>query len=127
MVSASLTPAEKNYSQLHREALAVVFSVSKFHKYIFGQKVTIYTDCQALQSLMSKSKNLDGVINSRFLRWLLFLQNYDLEIKFRPSKQTAGADVLSRLPLDEGTGIESESLSQICLNVLNEVGDPVTR
>lgn len=45
MVSASLKPAECNYSQLHRKALAVVFAVSKFHKFIYGQKVIVYTDC----------------------------------------------------------------------------------
>lgn len=43
--SATLSPAEKNYSQVHREALAVVFSVKKFHKYIYGKKFTIKSDC----------------------------------------------------------------------------------
>lgn len=123
MVSASLKPAQQNYSQLHREAYAIVFSVTKYHKFIYGKKVTIFTDCKALESILSKSNNLDGVINSRFLRWILFLQNYDIEIKYRPSKQTACADVLSRLPLEEETGTEGEELSYLSLGVLNEVGE----
>ena len=74
---------------------------------------------------MSSSKNLDNVINSRFLRWLLFLQNYDLEVKFRPSKRTACADVLSRLPLQEETGVEVESLSSFSIDVLAEADEPI--
>lgn len=64
MASASLKPPERNYSQLHREALAVIFAVSKYHKFIYGQRVTVYTDCKALESQLSQSKHLNGVINS---------------------------------------------------------------
>lgn len=121
MISSSLSPAEKNYSQLHREALAIVFAVKKLHKYILGYKVTIYTDCNALESILSKEKNLDTVINSRLIRWILFLQNYDLEIKFRPSKYTKCADVLSRLPIEEGTNVDEMSLGvENCYAMFND-------
>lgn len=120
MISSTLSQAERNYSQLHREALAIVFAVKKFHKFIFGHKVVVYTDCKALESLLSNEKNLNTVINSRFIRWILLLQNYDLEIKFRSSKLTAGADALSRLPLNESTEIEKEPLSSECLNLFND-------
>lgn len=36
--SSTLSPAEKNYSQPHREALAIIFAVKRFYKYIYGQK-----------------------------------------------------------------------------------------
>ena len=35
-ISHMLTPAEKNYLQLEKEGLAVVFAIKKFHKYLFG-------------------------------------------------------------------------------------------
>lgn len=123
MASTSLNQAERNYSQLHREAFAVVFALSKYHKFVYGHKVIIYTDCKALESLLSNQRNLDGVINSRFLRWLLFLQNYDIEVKFRPSKQTACADVLSRLPLPEESGVVEEELHSLILGVVSDVRD----
>lgn len=110
MASSSLSPAEKNYSQLHREALAIVFGVKKYHKFIFGRKVTVITDCRALESLLSNEKNIGTVINSRFLRWIILLQNYDLEIKFRPAKYTHAADALSRLPLSENTNVDDEAI-----------------
>ena len=39
--SATLSPAEKNYSQLHREALAIMMAVKRFHKYIYGKTICI--------------------------------------------------------------------------------------
>lgn len=121
MTSASLNKAERNYSQLHREALAIVFAFKKFHKFVYGNPVTVYTDCKALQSILSGKKDLGNVINSRFLRWILFLQNYDMEVKFRPSNQTKNADALSRLPVNEPTGIKEVKLNILeCLNSFNE-------
>lgn len=121
MVSSSLSKAQKNYSQLHREALAIVFAVRKFHKYIFGRKVIVYTDCKSLESILSPNKDLGNIINSRFLRWLLFLQNYDLSVKFRPSKHTKNADGLSRVPTEEIFHEEEISLNQFCnLNLFND-------
>lgn len=61
MMSATLTSAQWNYSQFHREALAIVAAVRKFHKYIYGQKLYVYTDCEALESILSSGKNLDTV------------------------------------------------------------------
>lgn len=66
--SASLSPAEKNYSQYDREALGIVFGVKKFHKFVYGNRLTIYTDCKPLIPILSQKKDLGTVINSRFLR-----------------------------------------------------------
>lgn len=120
-VSSSLSAAEKNYAQLHREALAIVFAVKKLHKFIYGHEVIVYTDCKSLESLLSKEKNLDCVINSRFVRWILFLQGYNLTVKFRPSSQTKCADMLSRLPINESTEVEDVKLNiSNVINIINE-------
>ena len=42
--SRSLSNAEKNYAQLERETLAIIYGVSYFHKYLFGRKINIITD-----------------------------------------------------------------------------------
>ena len=53
--SCSLSPAEKRYSQLDKEALAIVFSVGKFHHYIFGQKFLSYSDHKPLTHIFGES------------------------------------------------------------------------
>ncbi len=55
-VSRTLTAAEKNYSQLEKEGLAVLFGVKKFHKYLYGHKFVICTDHKPLLSLLSELK-----------------------------------------------------------------------
>ena len=52
-VSRTLTPAEKKYSQLEKEGLAVVFGVCKFNQYLMGRSFTILSDHKPLQYLFS--------------------------------------------------------------------------
>ena len=47
--SHSLAPAEKNYSQIDKETLAIVFGVKHFHQYLFGRKFIIKSDHKPLQ------------------------------------------------------------------------------
>lgn len=42
--SSSFNDAERNYAQVEREALALVFAVKKFHAYIYGRKFELQTD-----------------------------------------------------------------------------------
>ena len=50
--SRTLAPAEKNYSQLDREALAIMFGVKRFHSYLYGRHFQIYSDHQQLRYLL---------------------------------------------------------------------------
>ena len=44
--SRSLSKAEKNYSHLEKEGLAVIFGVKHFHQYLYGCRFTILSDHQ---------------------------------------------------------------------------------
>lgn len=113
--SSSLSPAEKNYSQVHREALAVVFSVKKFHKYIYGKEFTIRSDCQALREIFS-SKNVPPVAAARLQRWSVFLSMYRYKMEYKSAFNMRNADGLSRLPLQSNTEIEGSSINMLKLN-----------
>ena len=61
---------------MERNLLAVIFALEKFRSYLIGSKVIIYTDHAALKYLLSKKDATAWLI-----RWILLLQEFDLEIK----------------------------------------------
>ena len=67
--SCSLAPAEKNYSQIDKEALARVFGVKHFHQYLFGQFFTIKSDHKPLQHLLGEKKEIPGMASARVQQW----------------------------------------------------------
>ncbi|MGV8048625.1 Ty3/Gypsy family RNase HI domain-containing protein, partial [Mycobacterium kansasii] len=74
--SKTLNPAQVNYSTTEKELLAVVFALDKFRSYLIGSKIIIYTDHAALKYLLSKND-----AKPRLIRWILLLQEFDLEIR----------------------------------------------
>ena len=79
-VSRTLNPAEKKYSQLEKEGLAIVFGVTKFHNYLFGCHFQIESDHQPLASLFSESRAIPQMASSRIQRWALTLSAYQYSI-----------------------------------------------
>ncbi|CAA7405487.1 unnamed protein product [Spirodela intermedia] len=74
--SKTISDAQLNYTTTEKELLAVVFSLERFRSYILGAKIIIYTDHAALKYLLNKKD-----AKPRLLRWILLLQEFDLEIK----------------------------------------------
>ena len=97
--SCSLAPAEKNYSQIDKEALAIVFSVRHFHQYLYGCSFTIKSDHKPLQHLFEKGKRIPAMASARVQRWAWTLSAYDYKVQYVPGKEHANADVFSCLPL----------------------------
>lgn len=56
--SRTLAPAEKNYSQIENEALAIIFAVTKFHQFLHGRSFVIQSDHKPLQFLFNESKQV---------------------------------------------------------------------
>ncbi|XP_050509696.1 uncharacterized protein K02A2.6-like isoform X1 [Diabrotica virgifera virgifera] len=106
-VSGSLSKAEKNYSQLEREALAIIFCVKKFHKFIYGRSFILVSDHQPLKILFNPDRNISVLSASRITRWNVILSAYSYTIEYRKGSKMYEADMLSRLPLSDVTGIDS--------------------
>ena len=97
--SHTLAPAERRYSQLDKEALVIVFGVTKFHQYLFGRHFTILSDHKPLQHLFGEDSAIPPMASSRIQRWALTLLAYNYSISYRSGKDHANADCFSRLPL----------------------------
>src|SRR5436853_4038959 len=90
--SRTLNGAQLNYATTEKEFVAVVFSIDKFRSYLLGTKITIWTDHMAIKYLLAKKD-----AKPRLLRWVLLLQEFDVEIKDRKRSENQMADHLSRL------------------------------
>ena len=104
--SRTFNEAQENYSTTEKEMLAIVFACEKFRPYILGSHVIVHTDHAAIKYMMSKKE-----AKPRLIRWVLFLQEFDLEIKDKKSCDNVIADHLSRVEQNE-TGKEETKLKE---------------
>ena len=93
--SRTLNKAERNYSTIERECLAIVWGVIHFRPYLFGVQFIIQSDHKPLRYL-NQMKDLNG----RLTRWSLRLQEYTFDLEYKKGKSNANADAMSRLMIN---------------------------
>ncbi len=93
--------AEKNYSQIEKEALAIIFAVKKFHQYLHGRHFTIQSDHKPLKFLFKETNPVPTMASAKIQRWALTLGTYNYSINHRPGSAMSHADALSRIPLTD--------------------------
>ena len=91
--SRSLSQTERQYAQIEKECLAIVFSAERFSQYLAGrEKITVETD-----HIIFRKSILSAPC--RLQRMLLRLQRLNLDVNYKPGTQMFIADHLSRASL----------------------------
>ncbi|GJT81315.1 reverse transcriptase domain-containing protein [Tanacetum coccineum] len=122
--SNTLSDAQTHYTTTEKELLAVVYVFEKFWSYLVLSKTIVYTDHSTLKYLFSKQD-----AKPRLLRWILLLQEFNIEIRDKKGAKNLAADHLSRLEnphqgdligIEMNDNFPHESLNMISLNPNNE-------
>jgi len=90
--SCTLDTAQANYTTIEKEFLAIVFTLDICYCYLFGSKITIFSDHSALKYLLKKSD-----AKPRLIHWMLLLQEFDIEIRNKSGVENLIVDHLSRI------------------------------
>ncbi|XP_065205459.1 uncharacterized protein K02A2.6-like [Planococcus citri] len=124
--SRSLTKAEAHYSQIDREATAVVWAIKKFYQYLYGRKFTLIVDNKPLTFIFNPSKDISTVTASRLVRYAMFLSGFDYIVEHRKAEHHKNADYLSRAPrkcdnnaLDTDSVINVKQIRTISDEIIN--------
>ncbi|XP_058816399.1 uncharacterized protein K02A2.6-like [Topomyia yanbarensis] len=97
--SQTLNSTQQNYTQIDKEAYAIIFGVKKFYQYLYGRKFTLVTDNKPVVQIFSPNKGLPTLCALRMQHYAVFLESFDFEICYRASKDHGNADGMSRLPV----------------------------
>lgn len=94
--SRALSPTERNYGITEMETLVVVWVISHFQCYLYGQNVTVYTDHTAVKSVL-EAPNPTG----KHARWWMKVHGQgvkEVKIVYRTGNSNVKADALSHSP-----------------------------
>lgn len=89
--SRVLQPPEINYSTVEKELLSVVWSTQHFKPYLYGTKFLLLTDHKPLKWIFTMKNG-----NTRIMKWIWKLNEFEFEIEHISGKTNVVADILSR-------------------------------
>ena len=110
-VSRLLVTSERNYSQIEREALSIVFAVKRLHQYLYGRHFTLKTAHKPLLKIFGEKTGFPCVTAARLERWAVTLSSYSYSIQYIKASDNVIADCLSRLPLQLSSEQEAKLVS----------------
>ena len=96
--SKTLNEAQRNYTTTEKELLEMVYALDKFLAYLVRSDIIIFTDHSALKYLLTKQNDKE-----RLIRWVLLLQEFNLQIRDKKGMENVVTDHLLRLTITHNT------------------------
>ncbi|GKB64384.1 reverse transcriptase domain-containing protein, partial [Tanacetum coccineum] len=105
--SKTMSEAQAPYTATEKELLAVVYAFEKFQSYLVLSKSIVYTDHSAIKYLFAKKD-----AKARLMRWIILLQEFDIEIRDKKGAENLAADHLSRLENPHQNEFENKEITE---------------
>ncbi|GKF53205.1 reverse transcriptase domain-containing protein [Tanacetum coccineum] len=105
--SKTMTEAQTHYTTMEKEMLAVVYVFGTFRLYLVLSKSIVYTDHSPLKYLLNKQD-----AKPRLLRWVLFLQEFNITIRDKKGSENLAVDHLSRLKNPHKDVLENKDINE---------------
>jgi hypothetical protein len=90
--SCKLTPTQRNWAIIEKEAYAAIWALQRFRHWLFASKITLFSDHNPLSYLCESAPK-----SAKLMRWYLALQEYSVNFCYRSGKSNGAADCLSRM------------------------------
>jgi len=117
--SNTLNDTQRKYTQIDKEAYAIIFGIKKFHNFLYGKRFTLLTDNKPLTQILNPGKGLPAYSAMRMQHYAVFLQGFDFDIKYRKTGNHGNADGFSRLPIKENNTTKYDALDVYTINTLS--------
>ncbi|XP_055714804.1 uncharacterized protein LOC129808923 [Phlebotomus papatasi] len=122
--SQTLTETQRRYTQIDKEAYAIIFGIKKFYSYLYGRHFILITDNKPLSQIMNPEKGIPQYTALRMQHYSAFLKGFDFTLEHRKTQSHGNADGLSRLPLPETSEFETDDPEITQINLISVL--PVT-
>ena len=80
--SRTLLDREKRYSVIDKEALAIIFGITKFYQYLYGQRFILRTDHKPLEHILGAHQEISNMAANCMQRWAITLNAYDYDLEY---------------------------------------------
>ena len=110
-----------SYTQYTTGSLALIFGVTKFHKYLCGRSFTLQSDHRPLLGLVKQDRVISAMASAGMQRWALTFSNYEYKLEYMPGSRIIHSDCMRRLPLsDEPSHVPVPQEVVLALSIFDE-------
>ena len=116
--SYTLTPSERNWAQIEKKALGVLYGLERFDKYTYSRPITVENDYKPLASILSKPLSIPP---KRLQDIMMRYNRYDVNFVFTKGSKLHLADTLSRAHLDSSEANQDERARIMNIKTFGEI------